>query len=151
MKGMPKNFINYFSVVVALSLSVTLSAQELSVVRLANDQLELGWKKGFDGYSLETLKVKGTNGWEIMEIAKYQHSILYASSKPETAPQKLYDNTGKEILFPAPQYRYIIPSWQQNTNAVAMNKAGENMVFHPSAVKRVSDAEICFRYENETM
>ena len=79
---MPKNFINYFSVVVALSLSVTLSAQELSVVRLANDQLELGWKKGFDGYSLETLKVKGTNGWEIMEIAKYQHSILYASSKP---------------------------------------------------------------------
>ena len=40
---MPKNFINYFSVVVALSLSVTLSAQELSVVRLANDQLELGW------------------------------------------------------------------------------------------------------------
>ena len=73
--------------------------------------------------------MKGTNGWEIMEIAKYQHNVLYASSKPETAPQALYDNTGKEILFPAPQYRYIIPSWQQNTNAVAMNKAGENIVF----------------------
>ena len=54
MKGMPKNFISYFSVVVALSLSVALSAQELSVVRLANDQLELGWKKGVDGYTLES-------------------------------------------------------------------------------------------------
>ena len=151
MKGMPKNFINYFSVVVVLSLSIALSAQELSVVRLTNEQLELGWKKGVGGYTLETLKVKGTNGWEIMEIAKYQHNVLYASSKPETAPQALYDNTGKEILFPAPQYRYIIPSWQQNTNAVAMNKAGENIVFYPSAVKRVSDTEICFRYENETM
>lgn len=32
-----------------------------------------------------------------------------------------------------------------------MNKAGENIVFYPSAVKRVSDTEICFRYENETM
>lgn len=148
---MPKNFINYFSVVVVLSLSIALSAQELSVVRLTNEQLELGWKKGVGGYTLETLKVKGTNGWEIMEIAKYQHNVLYASSKPETAPQALYDNTGKEILFPAPQYRYIIPSWQQNTNAVAMNKAGENIVFYPSAVKRVSDTEISFRYENETM
>lgn len=81
MKGMPKNFINYFSVVVVLSLSIALSAQELSVVRLTNEQLELGWKKGVGGYTLETLKVKGTNGWEIMEIAKYQHNVLYASSK----------------------------------------------------------------------
>ena len=45
---MPKNFINYFSIGVALSLSVALPAQELSVVRLANDQLELGWKKDAD-------------------------------------------------------------------------------------------------------
>lgn len=42
---MPKNFINYFSVVVVLSLSIALSAQELSVVRLTNEQLELGWKR----------------------------------------------------------------------------------------------------------
>lgn len=52
---MPKNFINYFSVVVVLSLSIALSAQELSVVRLTNEQLELGWKKGVGGYTLETL------------------------------------------------------------------------------------------------
>ena len=89
---MPKNFINYFSVVVVLSLSIALSAQELSVVRLTNEQLELGWKKGVGGYTLETLKVKGTNGWEIMEIAKYQHNVLYASSKPETAPQATVTN-----------------------------------------------------------
>ena len=148
---MPKNFIKYFSTGLALSLSVALSAQEQSVVRLANDQLELGWKKGAGGYALETLKVKGTDGWDVMETAKYQHNVLYASSKPETTPQKLYDKTGKGILFPAPQYRYIIPSWQQNTNAVAMNKAGENLVYQPSAVKRISDTEICFYYENETM
>lgn len=72
---MPKNFINYFSVVVVLSLSIALSAQELSVVRLTNEQLELGWKKGVGGYTLETLKVKGTNGWEIMEIANI--SIMF--------------------------------------------------------------------------
>ena len=151
MKGMPKNFINYFSIGVALSLSVALPAQELSVVRLANDQLELRWKKDADGYTLETLKVKGSDGWNSMETANYQHNVLYATSKPGTTSQKLYDNTGKEILFPAPQYRYIIPSWQQNTNAVALNKAGENLFFHPSSVKRISDTELCFRYEDETM
>ncbi len=126
---MPKNFINYFSIGVALSLSVALPAQELSVVRLANDQLELGWKKDADGYTLETLKVKGADGWNSMETANYQHNVLYAASKPGTTSQKLYDNTGKEILFPAPQYRYIIPSWQQNTNAVALNKAGRIWFF----------------------
>lgn len=148
---MPKNFINYFSIGVALSLSVALSAQESSVVRLANDQLTLEWKQGADGYALETLKVKGIDGWNSMKTASYQHNVLYASSKPETTPLKLYDKAGKEILFPAPQYRYIIPSWQQNTNAVAMNKAGENLVYQPSAVKRISDMEICFQYEDETM
>ena len=104
---MPKNFINYFSIGVALSLSVALPAQELSVVRLANDQLELRWKKDADGYTLETLKVKGSDGWNSMETANYQHNVLYATSKPGTTSQKLYDNTGKEILFPAPQYRYL--------------------------------------------
>ena len=59
---MPKNFIKYFSTGVALSLSVALSAQEQSVVRLANDQLELGWKKGAGGYALETLKGNGRLG-----------------------------------------------------------------------------------------
>ena len=46
---MPKNFIKYFSTGLALSLSVALSAQEQSVVRLANDQLELGWQTGAGG------------------------------------------------------------------------------------------------------
>lgn len=148
---MQNTFIKYCSIGVALSLSTVLSAQESSAIQLANDQLELEWKQGADGYTLETLKVKGINGWNTMETAKYQHNVLYASSKPETTPQKLYDNAGKEILFPAPQYRYIIASWQQNTNAVAMNRAGENRSYHPSAAKRISDTEICFQYEDETM
>lgn len=148
---MPKSFIKYTALSAALTLSVALSAQEPSVVRLANNQLELEWKQTSNGYSLEALKVKGANGWNALETANYQHNVLYASSKPETTPQKLYDTAGKEILFPAPQYRYIIPSWQQNTTAVAMNHAGENIVFRPSTVKQVSDTEIHFEYENETM
>lgn len=148
---MPKSFIKYTALSAALTLSVALSAQEPSVVRLANNQLELEWKQTSNGYSLETLKVKGANGWNALETANYQHNVLYASSKPETTPQKLYDTAGKEILFPAPQYRYIIPSWQQNTTAVAMNRAGENIVFRPSVVKQVSDTEIRFEYVNEMM
>lgn len=148
---MPKNFFICFFAGVALSFSVALSAQEQPAVRLANKCLELEWKPGTNGYTLETLKVKDAHGWNSMEAAHYQHSVLYASSKPATTPQKLYDHTGKEILFPAPQYRYIIPSWQQNISAVALNRAGENIVFHPSAVKRSSDTEICFHYEDERM
>ena len=148
---MQKTIISYFSVCVALSFSAILSAQESSMIRLANDQLDLKWKQEANGYILQSLNVKGTNGWTPMEPAKYQRAILYSSVKPETTPQKLYDKTGKEILFPAPQYRYIIPSWQQNTTAVAMNKAGESLAYHPSDVKRISDTEIRFEYENERM
>lgn len=148
---MRKSFIQYICLGMVLGLSTALFAQNSPTVQLVNDQLELEWSQGGNGYTLEILKVKGAEGWNQMEPAKYQHNILYASAKPETTPQTLYDSKGKEILFPAPQYRYIIPSWQQNTTAVAMNKAGENLVYRPTLLKRISNTEIRFQYENETM
>lgn len=148
---MRKAFIKYLSVSIMLLLSSALSAQHYPTVLLANDSLELEWKQEAGEYRLEAIKVKGANGWNLLEPAKYQHNVLYSSTKPDPAPQKLYNSIGKEILFPAPQYRYMLPSWKQNINAVALNKAGENKVYRPSVVEYISDKKISFQYEDEMM
>lgn len=148
---MHKSFATYFCLGIVMSISITLSAQNSSSVQLKNKRIELEWNKEDNGYALQTLKVKKADGWSKMEPARYQHHVLYTSTHPESTPQKLYDEAGKEIIFPTPQYRYIIASWEQNTNAVALNTAGENIVYRPSGIKRVSDTEIHFRYENECL
>lgn len=134
---------------IILSASMTLKAQQPDHLHLKNDRIELEWIKVADGYTLRTLNVKGEGGWKEMSPAKYQHHMLYAADKPETTPQQLYDESGKEIHFLDPKYRYIIPTWEQNIGAVSLNTAGKHVAYTPSAPIQVSDTEIWFRYEND--
>ncbi|GAB3420522.1 hypothetical protein GCM10027516_17150 [Niabella aquatica] len=49
--------------------------------------------------------------------------------------QPIMDKSGKEIKFPEPEYRYIIPAWRANTSAVSMNKEGRALSFFPQQYK----------------
>lgn len=146
---MRKFSVKYFSLILALCLNIAVLAHESSEVTLKNEVLELVWRKDVQGYVLQILKTKIGERWENIDIAKYQHNIIYASDKPASLPQKLYDNAGRKITFPDPQYRYIIPSWEQNITSVALNTAGTSLVYYPSEATQISDQEVQFVYEND--
>lgn len=148
---MRKYSVKYFILVLALCFNITVLAQGPSKVNLKNETLELVWEKDIRGYVLQILKTKIGGEWRDMDIAKYQHNILYASTKPVSLPQKLYDNAGREIIFPDPQYRYIIPSWEQNITSVALNTAGTNIVYKPCTAEQISDQKVQFSYENDLL
>lgn len=135
--------IRYIIVSAALCLCMGISAQ----VRLTNDMLDIEWSRLGNGYAISRVSVDGT----ALPTAKYGHRILYSSEKPSVEPMKTYDASGREISFPDPQYRYIIATWEQNNTPVALNRAGENKVFCPTSVTVVSERELVFGYEDESV
>lgn len=133
------------------STALSASAADGKPVRLSTGGVELQWTQTPKGYLLESVRVNGNDGWTDLAPAMYQHHVLYSPVKPETTPQTLYDAAGKEISFPDPQYRYIIPSWQQNTTATALNRAGESLVFLPSEAGQYSEKRVKFIHEDGGM
>lgn len=142
--------IIYIFLAAGLLLPLRSFADGVGLPALVSESLELGWDASECGIRLSTIKVRGAEGWKTLEPAKYQHRVLYSAEKPGTEPLAIYDATGKEIVFPDPQYRYIVATWQQNNTAVALNRAGENIVYLPGSF-RVEDDTVVLCYDNGMM
>ncbi|WP_315817143.1 hypothetical protein [Paraflavitalea speifideaquila] len=76
----------------------------------------------------------------ILSCIQHKSRILF--------PLTLYDEQGKLVSFPEPQYRYTIPVWKEATQPVAMNTAGQATSFYPAAV-RSGKNELCFAHESK--
>ena len=113
-------------------------------VRLGNGTVSLEWGREEAGYVLRSVEVDG----EQTSVPMYQHRILYSATKPSTDPMPVCDREGRTAVFPDPQYRYIIATWQQNLTPVALNCAGENIVYLPDSLGKVSETGLEFSYED---
>ncbi len=132
---------------IAALAAVSAVSYGRDTVKLGNDSLSLEWERAEAGYVLTGISVGGHS----LGVADYQHRVLYASGKPSTEPMPVYGADGKEEIFPDPQYRYIIATWQQNNTPVARNVAGENVVYCPDSVLVEKDGSLLFLYEDEMM
>lgn len=118
---------------------------------IGSGRLRLGWKRDIAGYVLDEVSVKGEDGWKTLSPAICQNHILYSPDKPGTEPETICDRQGREIRFPEPEYRYVIPSWEQNISPVSLNTAGESIVYFPETAEMESDGRISFHHEDNRM
>ena len=123
-------------------LSVLSYGQE--TVRLGNGAVTLEWDKEDTGYVLGRVEADGVQA----SVPVYQHRLLWSREKPSTDPMPVYDSHGRETVFPDPQYRYIIATWQQNLTPVALNRAGDNIVYCPDSVVVETGGSLVFHHED---
>lgn len=116
---------------------------------LVNNGLKLLWENKEGQWHLGSISVKDKTHWQQLPHASGEYTLLYAKEKPGNTPVTLYDKTGKPIIFPEPQYRYIIPLWNAALQPVPMNTAGEAIHGYPSAVKKNGNNELTFVTEND--
>lgn len=135
--------IKIFFAAAAILLPAALSADDGA--RLHGDRVSLEWRDTGAGYVLTAVQTDGHD----LKPAVCQHRILYSAEKPSTDPLPLYDTLGRAVSFPEQHYRYIIATWQQNLTPVALNRAGENIVYTPDSVTVLSSEKIVFHYSGD--
>lgn len=117
-------------------------------VALQNGHLRLQWEPTKDGYALKKLSVKKGGAWKTLAHPGGEYTLLYSATAPDKKPQPVYDGNGKQIRdFPEEKYRYIQSAWNQLTQAVALNTAGEAFYFRPSSATDNGDS-LVFKAEN---
>ncbi|MBC9911759.1 glycerophosphoryl diester phosphodiesterase [Chitinophaga varians] len=121
-----------------------------SVITMSNSALRLSWTNGAAGWQLEHVAVKRKQGWQSLPHVSGEYTLLYSAEKPGNQRLPLYDKAGKKIIFPEPQYRYIIPVWESALSPVAMNTAGTAWHFYPTAATKAADGSLSFTGENNT-
>ncbi|MDE7142237.1 MAG: glycerophosphoryl diester phosphodiesterase, partial [Muribaculaceae bacterium] len=76
------------------------------------------------------------------------HSVLFSADKPSATPLAPAEFGGEEG-FPEPQYRYVTPSWREATTAVALNRAGEELGYLPSEIKKSGRESVTMTYGDD--
>lgn len=91
-------------------------------VSLESEALQLHWIKKESGWHLSNVSVHQKK----LPHLSGEYTLLYSKEKPDSTPLKAYEQ------FPGKQYHYIVPLWQEITQPVQMNTAGEAFHFYPS-------------------
>jgi len=110
-------------------------------VKLSNSDVTLCWKSGKGGWQLSEVSADGLKA----KLPTARHTVLYSADKPSTAPLAPAEY-GCDGNFPEPQYRYVIPSWQEATTAVALNRAGENLGYLPENIEKIAPGHLRMTY-----
>jgi SSS family transporter len=126
------------AVVGAVMLPCFILAQQPAAnkVELSSGRLQLSWHKTGGGWQLKQLSVLKNNKWGAVPGASGEYTILFSSTKPDSTPITIYNEKNTPLVFPEPQYRYIIPVWHEAVQPVAMNRAGDALSFYPADVTR---------------
>ena len=134
------------SAIIAFSLTtgVMTAGEPAKKVSLLSDKICLQWKSSKHGWVLNELSAYGKS----LEIANYQHCVLYSSEKPPDSPLDP-NEYGSSKKFPEEQYRYVIPSWNEATTSVALNRAGEGIFFLPDKAHRIDSNTIGFDHSSD--
>lgn len=123
--------------VLLLLWSTAQPADAQQGVSLQNGALKLRWTKKENGWHLSDISVHQTK----LSNLSGEYTLLYSKEKPDSTPAAAYGQ------FPGKQYHYIVPLWNEITQPVQMNTAGEAFHFYPSKAVTQQSNEITFTKE----
>ncbi|MDR6941050.1 glycerophosphoryl diester phosphodiesterase [Mucilaginibacter pocheonensis] len=121
-------------------------ARAQSTVKLANDHIRMAWKKNARGWMLSSFSVNKNGTWESLKDLSGENTLLYSAQKPNPdASRAFYKSTGG--VFPEANYHYQRKQWQESTNAVSLNTAGQAIYFYFQSAKQLAKNHIRFKSE----
>ncbi len=118
-----------------------------STLILRDGVTSLRWDRSTDGWCLTQADAKGRSGeWVSAGNPRGEYTLLYSASEPGREAESFY-LPGRSDPFPEPAYRYNQREWAEATNQVALNKAGEALLFLPQDGRQLSDGSLLFRQD----
>lgn len=116
---------------------------------LGNSSLRLQWSRQSQGLKLTGMQVKKDRKWINMPSPSVEYMVLYSVHKPDTTPQSVKNPDGSKIIFPEPEYKFVKRNWDDVTNVIQLNEAGEAAYFYPTSVEKNVDGSLHFIKETD--
>ena len=117
-------------------------------VSLQNDHIRIHWQQEPGGWKLDRLLIFCGDKWTPVEDLSGKTTLLFSSTKPPRyAIDSFKMSTG--IYFPDENYKGMKKGWEEKTNPVALNTAGQAFTFLYKEATQVNKNEVIFSYQNE--
>ena len=123
-------------------------AQSDRDLSLQNERIKLLWQRTANGWQLNQVAVRKGKTWAALGTPSGEHTMLYAAEKPGTQPDTTFNSLTGE-LFPGPAYHYQTRQWNETTNPVALNWAGQASHFFPATGEQTGTNKLRFRHETD--
>jgi hypothetical protein len=117
--------VKNYALLLALLLSISLSAKGNETVSLKNSSLEIQWKETNPGeWVFAGITVFSASGNITDKTGSGIQYLLYSASAPVAETDTVFKtNTG--TIFPEPDFGYPTNVWREHTNTISLNRAGE--------------------------
>ncbi|MEJ5961434.1 glycerophosphoryl diester phosphodiesterase [Pedobacter immunditicola] len=130
---------------VFLFLYTTIYAQpKAQPLVMNNNQVKIEWEKGAAGWKIKMLSIKRNENWINLSNPSGESTLLYSAEKPSKKSDSVFKTT-TGVNFIEPVYKYQINNWNDSTNPVSLNTAGEAYYFYPKNAKRIQNNRISFQ------
>ncbi|MBE7177545.1 MAG: glycerophosphoryl diester phosphodiesterase [Mucilaginibacter polytrichastri] len=116
---------------------------------LANAHIRISWKKAAKGWTVAEMAVNKKGRWETLPGVSGENTLLYATEKPDPKSARQFDKSTGGV-FPESAYHYQAKQWDECTNAVSLNTAGEAQHFYYQKAEKLGKDHIRFTSDTET-
>lgn len=142
-----KEFIVVY-LIFTLILAAPALAQTEQHLSLQNERVKVDWHQTTNGWQVNGVAVRKGKTWAPLGIPSGEHTLLYAANKPSTKPDTTFTSITGEV-FPGPAYHYQAEQWNETTNPVSLNRAGQAVHFYPKTGGKISLNQLRFRHETD--
>lgn len=116
-------------------------------VVLEDNFIRLAWQQDSGIWRLNELKMNHHGKQMAWKVGKLGYVVLYEATKPAKKGSVLLTPHGDTIPFLEEKFSCIRNSYAKSIAPVALNRAGQEVVFNPSEMWKAGD-KVCFQAEN---
>jgi hypothetical protein len=145
---------SHFTLRGAVALAaVALSASTLAAdgtLTLADSAVRLTWKETSSGWAVKEAAAldSETNASLVMGSPSGRYTILFSPTSPD--PGSIGPKLSEFVDVGAEQKIAFTPLWEQATDTVSLNVAGQALTFFPAKAAKSADGSLTFEHADET-
>lgn len=110
--------------------------------------MKIGWKLEEEGYKISEVAIKVEGKWQTLPNPSGDYTLIRSETKPEEKSEQPYQTTTGQN-FPEEIYKYQTEHWKKQVNPVALNTAGESIMFFPDEAQQIGENKIRFKEKTD--